>query len=79
MCHFGSNLFQLVNTLETNPWSVFLSFFAKLPGSSPGGSREFKGGGMALASLEKYIFNYRYRERLETDSVVGDSVEKEAE
>ena len=24
--------------------------------------------------LEKYIFNYRYRERLETDSVVGDSV-----
>ena len=27
--------------------------------------------GMALASLEKYIFNYRYRERLETDSVVG--------
>ena len=30
--------------------------------------------GMASASLEKYIFNYRYRERLETDSVVGDSV-----
>ena len=30
--------------------------------------------GTALASLEKYIFNYRYRERLETDSVVGDSV-----
>ena len=27
-----------------------------------------------LASLEKYIFNYRYIERLETDSVVGDSV-----
>ena len=35
--------------------------------------------GTASASLEKYIFNYRYRERLETDSVVGDSVEKEAE
>ena len=35
--------------------------------------------GMALAFLEKYIFNYRYIERLETDSVVGDSVEKEAE
>ena len=35
--------------------------------------------GTALASLEKYIFNYRYIERLETDSVVGDSVEKEAE
>ena len=30
--------------------------------------------GTELASLEKYIFNYRYTERLETDSVVGDSV-----
>ena len=30
--------------------------------------------GTASASLEKYIFNYRCRERLETDSVVGDSV-----
>ena len=30
--------------------------------------------GTASASLEKYIFNYRYIERLETDSVVGDSV-----
>ena len=29
---------------------------------------------MASASLEKYIFNYRYKERLEMDSVVGDSV-----
>ena len=27
--------------------------------------------GTASASLEKYIFNYRYTERLETDSVVG--------
>ena len=32
--------------------------------------------GMESASLEKYIFNYRYRERLETDSVVGRLVEK---
>ena len=32
--------------------------------------------GMALASLEKYIFNHRYIERLETDSVVGKLVEK---
>ena len=32
--------------------------------------------GMALASLEKYIFNYRDIERLETDSVVGKLVEK---
>ena len=29
---------------------------------------------MESESLEKYIFNYRYRERLEMDSVVGDSV-----
>ena len=34
---------------------------------------------MESVSLEKYIFNYRYIERLEMDSVVGDSVEKEAE
>ena len=32
--------------------------------------------GTESASLEKYIFNYRYRGRLETDSVVGELVEK---
>ena len=32
--------------------------------------------GTESASMEKYIFNYRYRERLETDSVVGRLVEK---
>ena len=32
--------------------------------------------GTASASLEEYIFNYRYIERLETDSVVGKLVEK---
>ena len=32
--------------------------------------------GMASASLEKYIFNYSYIERLDTDSVVGKLVEK---
>ena len=32
--------------------------------------------GMASESLEKNIFNYRYIERLETDSVVGRLVEK---
>ena len=31
---------------------------------------------MESASLEKYIFNYRYIERLEMDSVVGELVEK---
>ena len=32
--------------------------------------------GTASESLEKYTFNYRYIERLETDSVVGKLVEK---
>ena len=32
--------------------------------------------GTESASLEKYIFNYRYRERSETDSVVGRLVEE---
>ena len=32
--------------------------------------------GTESASLEKYIFNHRYTERLETDSVVGRLVEK---
>ena len=32
--------------------------------------------GTESVSLEKYIFNYRYIERLETDSVVGKLVEK---
>ena len=32
--------------------------------------------GTASASLEKYIFNHRYIEKLEMDSVVGKSVEK---
>ena len=32
--------------------------------------------GTASMSLEKYIFNYRYRERSETDSVVGRLVEE---
>ena len=31
---------------------------------------------MESASLEKYIFNHRYRERLETESVAGRLVEK---
>ena len=47
-----------------------------LPGSSPGGFRVIQRWRTALASLEKYIFNYRYIERLETDSVVGRLVEK---
>ena len=39
-------------------------------GSSPGGSRVIRRGD-GIAVLGKNLFNYRYRERLETDSVVG--------
>ena len=40
--------------------------------ADPGNSKV----GTVSASLEKYIFNYRYIERFETDSVVGKLVEK---
>ena len=58
-----------------NDRMIFVHFQGKLPGSSPSGSREFEVG-TASASLEKYIFNYRYIEKLETNSVVGKLVEK---
>ena len=51
----------------------------RMPGSSPSGSRviQSKDG---IGVLGKNLFNYRYRERLEMDSVVGNiSGEKEAE
>ena len=48
-------------------------------GSSPGGSRVIRSGD-EIGILGKNLFNYRYIERLETDSVVGNiSGEKEAE
>ena len=50
-----------------------------LPGSSPGGSRVIRRGD-GIGVLGKNLFNYRYKERLEKDSVVGNiSGEKEAE
>ena len=50
-----------------------------LPGSSLGGSRVIRSGD-EIGILGKNLFNYRYIERLETDSVVGNiSGEKEAE
>ena len=50
-----------------------------LPGSSPGGSRVI-GRGDGISILGKNLFNYRSRERLEKDSIVGNiSGEKEAE
>ena len=47
----------------------------QLPGSSPGGSRVIRRGDR-VGVLGKNLFNYRYRERLETDSVVGKIVRK---
>ena len=44
-------------------------------GSSPGGSRVIQRGD-GIGVLGKNLFNYRYRKRLETDSVVGKLVEK---
>ena len=44
-------------------------------GSSPGGSRVIQRGD-GIGVLGKNLFNYRYRERLETDSVIGKLVEK---
>ena len=46
-----------------------------MPGSSPGGSRVIQRGD-GVGVLGKNLFNYRYKERLETDSVVGNMVEK---
>ena len=46
-----------------------------LPGCSPGGSRVIRRWGRNRCP-GKILFNYRYRERLEIDSVVGKLVEK---
>ena len=43
--------------------------------SSPGGSRVIRRGD-GVGVLRKNLFNYRYKERLEMDSVVGKLVEK---
>ena len=47
----------------------------RMPGSSAGGSLVIRRGD-GIGVLGKNLFNYRYRERLETDSVVGKLVEK---
>ena len=52
-----------------------MSLVPALPGSSPGGSRVIQRGD-GISILGKHLFNYRYIERLETDSVVGKLVEK---
>ena len=50
-----------------------------VPGSSPSGSRVIRRGD-GIGVLGKNFFNYKYRERLGMDSIVGNiSGEKEAE
>ena len=46
-----------------------------LPGSSPSGSRVIRRWGRSRRP-GRNLFNYRYRGRLETDSVLGELVEK---
>ena len=46
-----------------------------MPGSSPSGSRVIRRGD-GIGVLGKNLFNYRYKERLERNSVVGKLVEK---
>ena len=54
---------------------VFKVSDTRLPGPAPVDPGNSKVG-TASASLEKYIFNYRYIKRLETDRVVGEFMEK---
>ena len=55
------------------------SYTGQMPGSSPGGSMVIRRGD-GIGVLGKNFFNYKYRERLEMDSIVGNiSGEKEAE
>ena len=46
-----------------------------MPGSSPGGSRVIRRWGQNRHP-GKHLFNYRYSGKLETDSVVGELMEK---
>ena len=68
--------FGIVNKAEIDV-SLELSCFLDDPmlGFSPGGSRVIQRGD-GVGVLGKNLFNYRYKERLETDSAVGKLVEK---
>ena len=74
------NFLWLLEHIITNlVASVQFSLVAQLLGSSPGGSRVIRRGD-GVGVLGKNLFNYRYIERLEVDSEVGNiSEEKEAE
>ena len=67
MWWFGASL---IAQSVKNPPAVQVTLLRFLPGSSPGGSRVIpRGDGIGV--LGKNLFNYRYKERLEKDSVVG--------
>ena len=55
---------------ETEFSKRLIILLGKLPGSSPGGSRVIRRGD-GVGVLGKKLFNCRYKERLEKDSVVG--------
>ena len=61
--------------LLTSKTTIFLFLYPNLPGSSTSGSRVIRRWGWSQRP-GKNLFNYRYRGRLETDSVVGELVEK---
>ena len=67
---------KVVRTSISSFSLFFLDLKRKAAGVQPRWIQGDSKVGMESASLEKYIFNYRYRERLETDSVVGRLVEK---
>ena len=65
-----------INILRTNnQLQLCVGTHTGLPGSSPGGSRVIRRWGQSWRP-GKNLFNYRYRGRLETDSVVGELEEK---
>ena len=70
---------QGIERLKTD-WKLCCIWFESQPchlllGSSPGGSRVIQRGD-GVGVLGKNLFNYRYKERLERNSVVGKLVEK---
>ena len=63
--------------LRSSPICRNQHFIAKVPGSSPGGSREFKVG---MVLVRKNLFIQRYKTRLGRNSTVGNlGGEKDAE
>ena len=62
---------------DSEPWCSFLLIQQNITEVQPRWIQgDSKVGGWSRRPWKKYIFNHRYRERLETDSVVGRLVEK---